>query len=79
MARLVRLEPTGPLKLTAESLPADGKPLFFCQCGLSKKFPYCDGAHKTTAKLEQPGILYVYADDGTILEQRPDTQAKPAT
>jgi len=23
----------------------NGRPLYFCKCGLSKRFPYCDGRH----------------------------------
>jgi len=55
MARIVRLTATGPAKIE----PRD-KPISICACGLSKTFPFCDGAHKTTAKLEQPGRLYQY-------------------
>ena len=55
MARLVRLTATGPVKIE----PRD-KPISICACGLSKTFPLCDGAHKTTSKLEQPGRLYEY-------------------
>jgi CDGSH-type Zn-finger protein len=25
-----------------------GKTYFFCTCGLSAKYPFCDGAHKTS-------------------------------
>lgn len=76
MARLVRLEPTGPLKIDPATLPAD-KPLFICQCGLSRKFPYCDGAHKIT-RSEVPATLYIYARDGqSVLETRPDPDAGP--
>ena len=42
MARLVRLTGTGPQKIE----PTD-KPVFVCTCGLSKKFPLCDGTHKS--------------------------------
>jgi len=41
MARLVRLEATGPIRVE----PSD-KPIFVCACGLSRKFPFCDGTHK---------------------------------
>ena len=27
----------------------EGKTYYWCQCGLSKKQPFCDGAHKGTA------------------------------
>ena len=26
-----------------------GKTYFWCQCGLSRKQPFCDGSHKSTA------------------------------
>lgn len=71
MARLVKLAATGPVKIEPGSLPAD-KPVWLCVCGLSKKLPFCDGAHKVT-RSEQPGMVYVYAADGvTVLECRPE-------
>ena len=72
MARLVRLTATDPLKIDPKTLPQD-KMLAICQCGLSQKFPLCDGAHKAARALEQPGTLYIYSDDGkTVIETRPD-------
>jgi CDGSH-type Zn-finger protein len=69
MARLIRHERTGPIKIE----PQD-KPIWVCGCGLSRTFPICDGTHKGRCKDEQPGTLYVYAPDNeTILETRPDT------
>lgn len=67
MPRLVRLTATGPLKIEASAMPAD-KPVWICQCGLSAKFPYCDGAHKIT-RAEEPGKLYVYTPDGRAVAQ----------
>jgi CDGSH-type Zn-finger protein len=62
MARLVRLEGIAPHKIDPATLPLgpDGKPkkIAVCTCGLSSKFPICDGTHKQLN--EQPGELYCY-------------------
>ena len=58
MARLVRLTGTGPLKIE----PSD-KPVFVCTCGLSKKFPLCDGTHKC-CRDEAEGATFVYDEQG---------------
>lgn len=68
MARLVRREATGPIKIE----PSD-KPIWVCGCGLSKKFPFCDGTHKACAK-EEPGVLYVYdRENERVVEERVDS------
>lgn len=54
MARLVRHEADGPIRID----PQD-KPVFICGCGLSRNMPFCDGCHKQV-KQEEPGRLYVY-------------------
>lgn len=41
-----------------------GKTYWWCACGLSKKQPFCDGAHKTTAY----SPLAYKADETTIVE-----------
>ncbi len=75
MARLVRLTATDPLKIEHKDFPAD-KAVFICQCGLSQKYPFCDGSHKGPRTSEQPGTLYVYGPDRkTIIETRPDDAA----
>lgn len=34
----------GPFQVTLEA----GRPYSWCRCGLSKRQPFCDGAHKDT-------------------------------
>ena len=62
MARLVRLEAIGPVKIDPTTIPLgiDGKPkkIAVCACGLSSTFPICDGSHKQLN--ERPGQLYRY-------------------
>lgn len=62
MARLVRHEATGPIKIDPATLPLgpDGKPkkIAVCACGMSKTFPTCDGTHKQLS--EEPEKLYCY-------------------
>ena len=57
MARLVKFEATGPIKIE----PQD-KPVFVCACGISRKFPFCDGNHKS-CKGEDPEATYRYDPD----------------
>ena len=67
MARMVRMEGTGPLKID----PQD-KAVFICTCGLSDGFPMCDGSHKACAA-ESVGKLSVYDNENKrIVEERDD-------
>ncbi|HEX8876722.1 MAG TPA: CDGSH iron-sulfur domain-containing protein [Phycisphaerales bacterium] len=63
MARLVRHEQSAPIKIDPATWPRDEqgnlKVLSICACGLSAKFPFCDGAHKG-CKNEEPGKVYRY-------------------
>ncbi len=60
MARLVKLTEKGPYKIEA------GEGVYYiCQCGLSKKFPFCDGSHKKT-KDEEEGKLYIYDENSRV-------------
>ena len=63
MARMVRLDAAGPVKIDAATWPRDehGNPktLWVCACGLSAKFPFCDGTHKCCRE-EQPDSIYRY-------------------
>lgn len=64
MARIVRHEATGPIKLEPANFPRDAvgnlKPIFICACGLTSKPPFCDGTHKTTCMDEVQGVDYEY-------------------
>lgn len=67
MPRLVRFEATGPIRID----PQD-KPVFICGCGLTRKFPFCDGTHKA-CKDELPDKVYRYdPDTAEIVEERDD-------
>lgn len=54
MARLIRTEATGPIRID----PQD-KPVFVCACGLTSNPPLCDGSHKA-CRNEEAGTLYHY-------------------
>ncbi len=70
MPRLVKHHAAGPIKVE----PQD-KPIFVCGCGLSRKFPFCDGAHKRCAD-EDASKTYIYNDDGEVIGVRDEPAAE---
>lgn len=64
MARLVKKYDKEPkeLRIGIESR-------WICMCGLSKVQPLCDGTHKITQD-EEPGLTYIYDEDGERTEVR---------
>lgn len=78
MARLIRIDADGPIKIEPEQFPRDAagnlKPLFICACGLSNKSPFCDGTHKACRTSEEPGFIYTY---DPVTKQVVDKQPKP--
>lgn len=76
MARLIRIDQSGPYKIDPADFPKDGKPIWICGCGLSPQMPYCDGTHKACRTNEQPGVLYTYdMTTRQITGQQPDPRA----
>ncbi len=71
MARRVVFHAAASIKLDPSQFPRDEqgnlKPISLCACGVSQKFPICDGTHKR-CKDESPGVLYEY--DPVTLERR---------
>jgi CDGSH-type Zn-finger protein len=76
MARLIRLEATGPYKIEPSQFPRDEqgnlKSIFICACGLTNRPPFCDSTHKT-CKNEVQGMIYEYDPQTKALkDSRPE-------
>ncbi len=71
MARLIRCEATGPIRIDPSQFPRDEqgnlKALWVCACGLTATPPLCDKSHKACAG-EEPGKVYEY--DAATKERR---------
>lgn len=67
MTRLVRHDANEPRILDPSDVDEEKGDVAVCQCGLSEKFPFCDGSHRATFEEggEEDGVLYVYDEDGT--------------
>jgi CDGSH iron-sulfur domain-containing protein 1 len=73
--RLIRLNDTKPMKLDPAQHPP-GKVFSLCTCGLSQKFPLCDGAHKVIATRETEGLIDIYdAARTTVIARVVDEQS----
>lgn len=65
MTRQVTHHLQGPLPIAKSTFPGDS--IYACQCGLSARFPLCDGSHKATLE-EQAGQTYRYdRQDGKLV------------
>jgi CDGSH-type Zn-finger protein len=78
MARLVRFDAAKPIKIDPATWPRDEqgnlRVLSICACGISAKFPLCDGAHKA-CNTEEAGCTYTY----DIATRSVQSVTRPAT
>ena len=44
-----------------------GDNVAICMCGLSQRYPFCDGSHKKAAD-EADGVVYVYDQQGNRID-----------
>jgi CDGSH-type Zn-finger protein len=69
MTRLVELDATGPRKLEESDLDPEKGDVAVCQCGLSDRFPFCDGTHGSTED-ERDDARYRYVEESGKLRRR---------
>ncbi|MFC6825459.1 CDGSH iron-sulfur domain-containing protein [Halopelagius fulvigenes] len=62
MAREVRHDATGPLKIDGDDIDEEYGDVAICLCGLSADRPFCDGSHRATRD-EDEGTVYEYEGD----------------
>lgn len=62
MSRLVELDATGPRRLDVSDLDPEKGDIAVCQCGLSDRYPFCDGSHRVTED-EDEDTCYRYVGD----------------
>ena len=60
--REITHEADGPYFLTPEDIDEEKGDVAICLCGLSERYPFCDGSHRVTED-ECPGVRYKYEDD----------------
>jgi len=61
MSRLIEHDSTGPLKLDESDLDPEEGDVAICLCGLSERYPYCDGSHRAVGD-EDEGRCYRYVE-----------------
>ncbi len=80
MARLVRFEAIGPIKIDPAQFPRDEqgnlKPISICACGLTSRSPFCDGTHKR-CKDETQDVVYEYHPVTKDRINPPDSPSQP--
>ncbi len=75
MSRIVELHDHGPFRISKADMA--GPVVAVCRCGLSARWPLCDGSHAKTND-ESPDTLRVYTRDaaGNLTGQPTDALSK---
>lgn len=69
MARDVTHTEKAPLRIDESDFDEEKGDIAICLCGLSRCYPFCDGAHRVTED-EAEGTVYRYANDDLDGERR---------